>query len=607
MAKTFELKPEEQLAREYADRLILHKLTELHSAIKLSDIADKLQGDGLELGAIRALLASNPDKFAYSERRWIPAARMDGEGRPFAHSIFVVLDRFGGPMPIALLASEIAFSRGISEEEALDSVTRFAQIIPDYFLTNSNEVALRKWVFSSKDEKIERAYAMHKVTAEEVAEAASKLGKFDWTAKDAIPKALKSLAPIPAKLLGAVAWTEMNPQAPHSPQHYDWVQFNAALLSTEGYVYGADGMMSPASDVPKWISTANKVADKVTPVIEVEDAAPIEIKSADVDKMVKKIVAAGGTSITSTKLLEEFYEITPLVKTFPDDFANLMTALKERTELTWVGGDRFQKAGQIPEIVNEIPEVFQYKATEFRDEEGEYVDGELNDEGLSSTLRKLLFHPLATDVLDEEVQPAPKQQPDSLRMVLKPIHRELGTFPLCQIPTGWLDATPAIQELIFIDSTGRELQVWVNMETRLMFNLVDWFYEQPVESGAVFSIAKTNKANVFEFDWLDQTDPVVFITSQRMEELRNIADRADELSTLQITQEVMSHWPKGADFLTILWEVNVVRRSSRCLVASLLSSYACFYQRSGSPVWHFDSKKIEQGFDKTKRKFVLKR
>ena len=140
-----------------------------------------------------------------------------------------------------------------------------------------------------------------------------------------------------------------------------------------------------------------------------------------------------------------------------------------------------------------------------------------------------------------------------------------------------------------------------------MFNLIDWFFEQPVESGAVFSLTKTPKANVFEFEWLEQTDPVVFITSQRMEELRNIQARSEGMSTLQILQEVMSHWPKGADFLTILWEVNVIRRSTRRLVASLLSSYACFYQRSGSPVWHYDSKKNEQGFDKTKRKFIIKK
>jgi hypothetical protein len=91
-----------------------------------------------------------------------------------------------------------------------------------------------------------------------------------------------------------------------------------------------------------------------------------------------------------------------------------------------------------------------------------------------------------------------------------------------------------------------------------------------------------------------------------MDELREIASRTEESSTFEVVREVMTHWPKGTDFLTLLWEVNVVRRTSRRLLASLLSSYVCFYQRSGSPVWHYDHKKVEQGFDKTKKKFVKK-
>ncbi|MCG9894899.1 MAG: hypothetical protein MH204_05445, partial [Fimbriimonadaceae bacterium] len=192
-------------------------------------------------------------------------------------------------------------------------------------------------------------------------------------------------------------------------------------------------------------------------------------------------------------------------------------------------------------------------------------------------------------------------------LVLKSVHREVGTFPLAQFPLGFFDAEPEMQEIILVNAaSGDELQVWLNNKCRLMFNLIDWWLEQPVESGAVFAISKTNRPNIFEFQWLDQTDPVVYISNQRMEELRELAAESAELTTFDITRKVMEHWPKGADFLTLLWEVNVVRRTSRRLLASLLSSYVCFYQRSGSPVWHYDHKKVEQGFDKSKRRFIRK-
>ncbi|MCE9558824.1 MAG: hypothetical protein K8R88_07710 [Armatimonadetes bacterium] len=606
MAKAIQIKPEEALARAYADRLILHKLTELQSVVKLSEISDDLSKDGLGLASVRALLASNPHMFAYNERRWVPASRVDGEGRPFAECVRLVVDRFGGPMPIELVVRELSLLRELEESYCEDVILRLAETDDNIFMTFNKEIALRAWVWSGYDQTIDAALRLHKMTPEELESTQKKLEGFDWHQEGAIGKAMNIAAPVSVKVLGAICWMSVNTQDPRSPMRFFWRKFNAEVLSVEGFVYGPDGMMTPEADAKKWISAAVKLAERIAPTVEIEDAQPIEVKSADLGKMAAKIIASDD-SVTATKLLEEFYEITPSVKTFPDDLANVINGLKADSSVWWVGGDRFRKPKSAPEFVYSVPELFDYIDTEMVDEDGDYVDSEITDEGLSTTLRKLLSHPLATDVLDEEILPLLKQQPDQIRVVLKSIHRELGTFPMSQVPTGWLEEKPGLQELIFVDPTGRELQVWMNTDARLMFNLLDWFFEQPVESGAVFTLAKTAKPNVFEFSWLDQSDPVVFISVQRMEELRDIQAASEGKSTLQLLQEVMSHWPKGADFLTILWELNVVRRSKRRLTASLLTNYHCFYQRSGSPVWHYDAKKVEQGFDKTKKKFIIKR
>jgi hypothetical protein len=605
LAKTVTIKPEESFARAYADRLILEKLTEMESAMKLGELADKLSGAGLGLAAVRSLLASKPECYTYHERRWIPTSRLEGQGRPFHEAVRLIVERFGGPMPLDILALEVARVRGETYEALRESVRRTVVIDEAFILTDTDEVALSSWAFLAHDESIERAFALFQLNREEVEKLAQKLHAVDWRQDDAVAKALSIAAPVGARELGAVAWLALNPQDPRTTLIYDGRGMFAKMLGTEGYVLGGDGVLYPESETKKWIVTTLKLADKLAPLVDVEDAAPIEMKPEDVDRMVVRI-AKSDVSVTTTKLLEEFYEVTFVNKTFPDDMANIMTALKERSDVWWVGGDRFRKPNTAPDFVYAVPDPFIFQASEFRDSEGELVDVELTDDGLSSSLRKLLTHPLATDVLDEDIMPAPKQTPDQLRLVLKSIHRELGTFPLCQIPTGWLEGAPNIQELMLIDPNGRELQAWVNFEARLIYNLVDWWYDQPVESGSVFSLQRTSRPNVLEFAWLDQTDPVVYISSQRMEELRDIQARSEEMSTLELLIELMAHWPKGADFLTILAELNVVRRSTRRLVASLLSSYQCFYQRSGSPVWHFDSKKVDLGFDKTKKKFIKK-
>lgn len=602
MAQSVSIKPEELTARSYVDRLILEQLAEMESTVKLGEIADRLSGEGVNLATVRSLLASNPERFAYHERRWVPAARIQSQDRPLSEVISLILSGFGGPTSLAILQQEIGRVKpGTTEgvvKRILESDTRF-------ILTAKGRVALTSWGFMATDENEERGLALNKIDGDEFAEAKKKLGKFDWRAPDAIEKALKAAAPIRLKTLGAISWSALNAQDPRAILIYDSRKFLAAAVDIEGYSLGGDGFIYPASESKKWVTAAVKLADRIAPTIDVEDAAPIDVKPADAQKIIKKIVDAK-QSITGAKLLEDFYEITPSNKTYPDDLANLMAVLKGDTRVQWVGGDRFRKAGDIPEFIYTVPEPFFFVKTENRSEEGDLIDVELTDDGLSSTLRKLLSHPLATDVLDEDVLPAPKTMPDSLRLVLKSVHRELGTFPLCQIPTGWVEAEPRIQEFIWVDPAGREQQVWLNQDSRLIYDLVDWWYEQPIESGAVFTLTKTSKPNVLEFALLDQPDPVVFISTQRMEELRLMGAEAEGKSTLDLLIQVMAHWPKGADYLTILAEVNVVRRSTRRLVASLLSSYQCFYQRSGSPVWHFDPKKVDQGFDKTKKKFVKK-
>ena len=69
---------------------------------------------------------------------------------------------------------------------------------------------------------------------------------------------------------------------------------------------------------------------------------------------------------------------------------------------------------------------------------------------------------------------------------------------------------------------------------------------------------------------------------------------------------IMPYHRKGVPFVTLFTEVNIVRRTTRRLVASILSSYYAFYQRPKSALWHFDEKKVDQGFKKAKRKYIRK-
>jgi hypothetical protein len=601
LAKTTTKKPDD-LARGYADRLVLSGITKVESTLRLGDLAAQIASHGISLGGLRSLLATNGDRFTYSDRRWMPAARVNAGNGPLNGFIVATLKNYGAPMPLADLAAELSQVKKLSPEYFSERLPRILEEDPATFIMYNGHAGLTQWLFTNDGEPEEISIVLNRLGKDQV-DAAKGLGKLDFSNPEKAAKAALANAPVSLKVFGYYAWKGLTPKDPYALNPYNPVSIAEALLSQKGFVYGADGSVYPESEAPKWLKAALKDAEKAQPTVEVEEAAPLDFGAAEVEEMISR-VKNGNQSLSVAKFLEEKYELTSADRTYPEDLANAIAALDATGEVWYVGGDRFRKPDSAPEFIFTVPDFFQYHDFKFEDDDGQQIDLELSDDGFSSALRKEMALPLAQDVLDEDAQPKPKRQPDSVRLVLKSLHREIGTFPLVQISPGWFDDVPTVQEIVLRDPQGRELPVWVNHETRLMYNLIDWWFEQPVESGAVFTLTKTADPNVYDFAWEEESDPLLFIDTERMEELRNLAANANELSTYEIIIEVLTKHSKGADYLTILAETNVVRRVSRRLVASILTGYHAFHQRAGSPVWHFDPKKVEQGFDKAKRKFV---
>ena len=416
LAKPISIKPEEAVARSYADRLILEKLSEMEAAVKLGELADKLSGVGIGLAAVRSLMASNPDVFAYHERRWVPAARLNSQGRPIAEIMRAILDSFGAPVQITTLIDEVARAQRSTPEIMEPTILRLIAGNGGFVEVEGGLVGLDAWGFVATDEKFDRALEINRISREDFEAAATKLSDVDFRSPNWAAQVLKH-APIKLKEAGAVAHSKLNNDDPRSVLMYSSGEILKGLFAEPNFVYNSDGTFMTEADAKGLVSTALKVAMKLTPSIDIDDVAPIEFKSDDIAKLIKKIVASDKTT-TAIKLLEEHFEITPGSKTYPDDLANIIATLCASKEVEWIGGDRFRKAGDHPEYIMEVPEPFQFVATGMLDEEGEEIDVELTDDGLNSSLRKLLQHPLALDVVDEDIQPALKSQPESIRLVL---------------------------------------------------------------------------------------------------------------------------------------------------------------------------------------------
>ena len=282
LAKPIAIKPEEAFARSYVDRLILEKLTEMEAAVKLGELADKLSPEGIGLAAVRSLMASNPDVFAYHERRWIPTSRINSQGRPFTEVVRLILQSFGAPMQLALLLDEVARARKTTVEEIELTILRLLDTDRSFVELDGESVALTNWGFVATDEKLARALDLNGVSQEEFDEAKAKLANVDFRSETWAVDTLAH-APIRLKAIGAVAFSVLSPDDPKSILMYDGREVFRALFSVPGFVYAPDGTFHPEAEAKKWIFAALKVADKLASSVELDDAAPIEIKPQDSD------------------------------------------------------------------------------------------------------------------------------------------------------------------------------------------------------------------------------------------------------------------------------------------------------------------------------------
>jgi len=253
-----------------------------------------------------------------------------------------------------------------------------------------------------------------------------------------------------------------------------------------------------------------------------------------------------------------------------------------------------------------VPGLLEITEERYTDLDGNPVDLLLEDDGFDGGLEREIMNPLAQDVLDEEPIPLPDMNPPSnARAVIKYHHKQIGTLPLCQFSSGFFPPEPAILETDFSLPSGQKTRVWINNETRMLYGLLDWFSSIPIDSGATFTLERTSPDS-YLINYNDESEPSMFISRNRVNDLFVLQERveAENLATTDIVREIMEHYRKGIEFLTLHTEVNIVRRATRRMVASILSEYHYFFQRGGS--WVYDVKKQPLGFDKSKRKYLVK-
>jgi hypothetical protein len=600
-------KTEAEWASDYAGSLIYDALLAAGEPVKASEVVKYVQHPDVDLKLARVVLTTNPGMTVVEGNKWTLWTRFNDNRATVDKTIKSLLDVAGKPLAVSELAQELSHIYGRPAPVYEGMLERLTESGENYFAVSGGRIAPADWLLTLDqtdedeilfDNFLDDAdvfpYEAAAVKSGLIADNPASIGAF-----------LKEVGvPVKQKAIQFLAW-----RALENKDEYDATAFYEQIVSAEnaaflpgGYVFGADYAKKLTAHFR--VLAEQEVSDNAE-AEAMEAAKPLVIGDAEREELIGAILE-GEVSRHADELLESIFDVLPSYRTYGEDLQTVTDVLRNDPRVVWVGADRFRPEGTIPPYVFTVPSLLEIPKLSFMDEEGNTLDQLLEDEGLDGGLAQQILDPLAQDVYDEEPGRLPDLTPPSnARAVIKYHHKMIGTLPLCQFPPGFFPQSPAILEAELTLPNAQKITIWINNETRLIYGLYDWFETIPIDSGATFTLER-QAADKYIITYSDETEPAMFISRNRLNELQAMQERAEteNISTFDLMCEIMEHARKGMEFLTLHTELNVARRVTRRLVASNLSAYHCFTQRGGA--WVYDPKKLSQGFDKSKRKHLMK-
>ena len=646
------------LADEYLADRIYDALLERGEAGKVSEITLEINNGRITFPLVRRAISDSP-RFITIDRQWDLSARYLDRSRPTERNLAEILLSAGRPLNVIEMATELSTVYGRGAEVYLSLLPKITRNENTYFKAGGNTWGLTAWLPLVDADDLVDVLADNKLTTAHLAVLGELSKTVGWSSDRYVESTLALVEaaknrPVSHRVLGVLAWMTMG-------EKYDARKHLAACLADDRLVWltgrrggrwitrtsanmletiletrGAQlATEDPASadetpaPLPVAVSTAPEaqaadtagnsetpVAD--APAVPVEPAPvavptpPLDVTEADLVAL-EHIISERGGAVDVAELIALQYEVVAGDPSFRSDVETLDARLKADARFLYVGAGRFREPNSLPLFVYDLPEYLGFPDLQFVSLDGEIMDEEIEDEGFVGSLKSDTQSPLAQDAGDDEghytgIQDASGDAP--IRLVVKSHHKEIGTFPLCQLPDGFFPTDAPVVEVILRDPNGQNHEIIVNNEKRLAFNFFGLYEFLPADSGAVFFLHKGVRPFEFRFEPGEETDGQVYVTPERTSELLGLREQADEggdMATFDIACEVLAHHPKGLDFVQFMTEVNIVRRVTRRKLASIISNYYCFVQKPGQPLWRFDAKKRDLGTDRAKRKYIKQR
>ncbi len=619
--------PNEALASELLTTLLHRALVRLGEPARIGDIVREASDETVTPALARRQMETQPRRFVAVDRRWDITSRYLDKTKPVERTLEEVIAVYGGPIPADDVAGEMAQITGRPKEAYTEVAARLLRGAPFFPIAGGLAYGLRSWLLDLTSEREDDVLFYNYLSAEKLAPFGSAASGLDWDGNPTgAAHTLVSAAggqPVDNRILQYFAWKSLGEEFDGAAIYDAIATDRETFLALSDHRWLLRDSLGPVQVL--WRTQAEAAAltapdeaaapVEAVPAIDVP-AEPLKVTDEDAEEL--RSYFDGREEFARTgDLLTQIFEIRSGSPTFAADTETLTAYLRSKpNDFQWVGTDRFRALGTLPLYIGgQLPESLTFPALpRFETADGEILDQMLADAGLEAGLQEEILDPVAQDVNDQDPtdvtlwpEGAAAGSP-RLRLVVKAHHKEIGTFPLAQVPPGFFPPEPPIVELTLRDASGNGYPIYADYNAQLVYGLFDVYSEVAAESGAVVYLEKTDKPDEYKFTDENETDANVFVSPARMEELldfRNEVEGGAPISTYDIARRILTNYGKGLSFLSLLTEVNLVRRTPRRLLASVLSGYSAFHR--GANKWRFDAKKEPEGFDASKTEFIVKK
>ena len=309
-----------------------------------------------------------------------------------------------------------------------------------------------------------------------------------------------------------------------------------------------------------------------------------------------------------TRIAEQVLEVLPTDPDYEKTLCSLFALLVKDGRFVDLGGQCWWLRDKTPEHVMEIPKVLVPPPPPPLPEDltGQ-VDLVLPIEGIDDDLRRFVEDPNYEEVGEPEaVLPGEMKPPKRLDIALIYPHLQAGTLKIRRIDLPFFPPEPPLQFLHAIDDKQNEVGLWVNLSLGLCFGLSDWYRERRVEVGGIVRLERT-KTGVLRLIWTNRYDRWLHIPRSRLEELQQFAahETIRQAPLITLVQSLLTQHPQGIHFLRLWSELNVLRRTTKIALASILCSYPMFTRVQGQEgYWTLDFSKFTEGIRPEKRAYL---